>query len=300
MSNTDARLIDSGYRRYDGPRLGGSHATIALWKNTMRRILGMGRPARWKILPVICIAIAYVPNIVFVGVIAIIPDDRLREVVLPGYAFTYSFITAAIALFVMLVAPEALCPDRRSGILSLYLATPLTRTRYIAAKAMAVFSALLFVTLGPALVYLIGLAAQNAGPDGFGGFMSTLGKILASGLILAAFYAAISVGASSITDRKAIAAAIIFFVPQAITVALLIITNALSAPFWLLGLSPNFFPPQAAIGTVLSLFGESTRYITDGENYVIPTAAFVGALVFWMALGFGLAWYRYAKLRVTR
>src|SRR5205085_9256955 len=114
---SDARLIDTGYRRYDGPRLGAQHATVALWKHTLRRIFGFGRPARWKLLPVASVAIAYVPNIVFVGVIALIPDSRLRNGVLPGYAFTYGFITAAIGLFVIFVAPEALCPDRRSGIL---------------------------------------------------------------------------------------------------------------------------------------------------------------------------------------
>ena len=53
---SDARIIDSGYRRYDGARLGESHATFALWKHTLRRILGLGRPARWKLLPLLTIA----------------------------------------------------------------------------------------------------------------------------------------------------------------------------------------------------------------------------------------------------
>ena len=89
---------------------------------------GLGRPARWKILPVLTVAIAYVPNIVFVGIVALIPDARLRDNFLPKYAFTYSFITAAIVLFVIFVAPEALCPDRRWRTMSLYLASPLNRT----------------------------------------------------------------------------------------------------------------------------------------------------------------------------
>jgi ABC-2 type transport system permease protein len=290
---SDARIIDSGYRRYDGPRLGSAHATVALWKHTLRRIFGLGRPARWKLLPVLTVAIAYVPNIVFVGVTALIPDDRLRDTVLPKYAFTYGFITAAIALFVIFVAPEALCPDRRSGVLSLYLATPLTRTRYIVAKFAAVFTALLTVTLGPALLYLIGLSAQNAGPHGFGGFMSTLGKIALAGLIMAAFFAAYSVGASSLTDRKAIAAAIIFFFPQAINIALAIVTSGFGAPQWLIGFAPN----SAALGLVLSLFHENFE---ADANYIVPTAALAGGVIFWAIAGSGLAWYRYARLQVTR
>ncbi len=291
---SDARLIDSGYRRYEGPRLGSTHATVALWKHTLRRIFGLGRPARWKILPVLTVAIAYLPNIVFVGVIALIPDDRLRDTVLPGYGFTYGFITAAIVLFVIFVAPEALCPDRRSGVLSLYLATPLTRTRYILAKGLAVFTALLAVTFGPALIYLVGLAAQNAGPDGFTGFMSTLGKIVLAGAIMAAFFAAYSVGASSLTDRKAIAAIIIFAVPQGVSIAIGILVGALDAPQWLLAVSPN----TAALGLVLNLF-EKDGFKTD-INYVVPMSALIGGVLFWSVAGAALAWYRYARLRVTR
>jgi ABC-2 type transport system permease protein len=296
---SDARLIDSGYRRYDGPRLGSSHATVALWKHTLRRIFGLGRPARWKLLPIASVAIAYVPNIVFVGVIALLPEDQLRDALTPGYAFTYSFITAAIALFVMFVAPEALCPDRRSGVLSLYLATPLTRSRYILAKGLAVFTALLTVTLGPALIYLIGRAAQNAGPDGFGSFMATLGKIGLAGVLLAAFWTAFSVGASSLTDRKAVAAAIIFFAPQAATVALLISTESLNGPKWLAAFSPSFFAPFAVLGLVLSLFGQG-KDVTIDLDYIIPWGALAASTAFWVIAGSALAWYRYAKLRVTR
>ncbi len=290
---SDARIIDSGYRRYDGARLGENHATVALWKHTLRRILGLGRPARWKLLPLLAIGIAYVPNVVFVGVTALVPDDRLRNSVLPPYAFTYGFITAAIGLFSLFVAPEALCPDRRSGVLSLYLATPLTRTRYIAAKALAVFTALQLVTLGPPLLYLIGLAAQNAGPHGFGGFMSTFGRILLSGVILGAYFTGISIGASSLTDRKAFASAGIFFFAQAVQIFLGVTVGALHAPRWLIAFSAN----SAAFQLVLSIFHEPVKF---DLNYEVPLVALAIGTAFWTIAGLGLAWFRYARLRVTR
>ena len=296
---SDARIIDSGYRRYEGDRLGPQHATFALWKHTMRRILGLGRPARWKLLPLLSAAIAYVPNMVFVGVIALIPDDRLRDTVLPGYAFTYGFITAAIALFVIFVAPEAICPDRRSGILSLYLATPLTRTRYIFAKALAVFTTLMLVTLGPALLYLIGLAAQDAGPHGFGGFMGTLGRILLAGVVLALFFTGLSVAASSLTDRKAWAAIGLFFFVQLMGVLMGILTEVLKAPGWLFGFSTQ----SSAFALVLHIFGQG-HITVGGENggvpYEVPMIAFAIGTAFWTILGFAVAWYRYTRLRVTR
>ena len=65
--------------------------------------------------------------------------------------------------------------------------------------------------------------------------MSALGKIALAGTIMAAFFAAYSVGASSLTDRKAIAAIIIFAVPQAVSIAVGIVVGALDAPQWLLG-----------------------------------------------------------------
>ena len=290
---SDARIIDSGYRRYEGERLGESHATFAIWKHTLRRILGLGRPARWKLLPILAILIAYVPNVVFVGVIALIPDDRLRDTVLPGYAFTYGFITAAIALFALFVAPEALCPDRRSGILSLYLATPLTRTRYVVAKALAVFTALQLVTMGPALIYLIGLAAQNAGPDGFGAFMATLGRIVLSGVILAAFFTGISIGASSLTDRKAFASAGIFFFTRAVQILVFVIIGPLQAPKWLSG----FAVDSAAFQLVLTIFKEPVKL---DHTYEVPLIALAAGTATWTIAGLGLAWYRYTRLRVTR
>ena len=41
----------------------------------------------------------------------------------------------AVLVFVAFVAPEVLCPDRRTGMLGLYLASPLTRDTYLVGKA---------------------------------------------------------------------------------------------------------------------------------------------------------------------
>lgn len=289
---SDARIFEGGYRRYEGQRLGATHATKAVWVHTLRRILGLGRPARSKVLPVLAILLAYVPMVVFVGLVAFLPEEL--EGTLPEYGFTYGFITAAILLFVVFVAPEALCPDRRSGVLSLYLATPLTRTSYLVAKAAAVSTALLFVTLGPPLLYLIGLALQGAGPDGFGGFLSTLGRIVLAGVLLSAFYTGLSVGIASFTDRRAVAGAATFFVPQAVNIAIGIAVIALSAPEWLFGFSMN----QGVFGLVLEIFGES--FDNSEQGYRIPVAAMAAGVGLWTLLGTGFAWLRYQRLQVTR
>src|SRR4051812_21001135 len=75
MAVTDARIHGGGYRRYDGRRLGTSHAVMSLARHTYQRILGLKRPARHKILPFLCVLIAYLPATVFVGITALFPDQ---------------------------------------------------------------------------------------------------------------------------------------------------------------------------------------------------------------------------------
>ena len=57
--------------------------------------LGLGRPARHKIFPVIAVVIAYVPAIVFVGIAVLIPGDILDPNEVADYPGYYGFITLA-------------------------------------------------------------------------------------------------------------------------------------------------------------------------------------------------------------
>jgi ABC-2 type transport system permease protein len=114
-SSTEARIVDRGYRRYTGPRRGTSGAVRSLIAQTLQRILGIRRPIWSKIWPIIVIAMAYIPAIVFVGitVLAKQQDGRVAyQRLLPSYGQYYQFVTAAIVLFVAFVAPEVLCTDR--------------------------------------------------------------------------------------------------------------------------------------------------------------------------------------------
>ncbi len=290
---SDARILDAGYRRYAGTRLGPGHAVRSIVASTLRRVLGMHRPARSKVLPVLSILFAYVPAIVFVGVVALFhrfdAEEQVRGIV-PTYADYYGFVISAIALFVTFVAPEALCPDRRSRVLSLYLASPLTRMTYLLAKATAVAIVIALVTIGPELLLLLGLSAQGFGPDGFGGFVATLGRILASGAVLAVFFTALTVGIASLTDRRAIAAA---------ATLLLVIGSQIVAGTLHFGLGG---PRQVFLVSILSAPFQLVRAIF-GQRVVAfdsPVLAVVGANVAWTAVGTIVAAVRYRRLQVTR
>jgi ABC-2 type transport system permease protein len=287
--STESRIYDSGYRRYDGPRLGPNQAFKALITHTLQRVFGLHRPARTKVFPMLSTVIAYLPPAIFVGLAAFLPKQLTGS--LPKFSDIYGFISAAVLVFVIFVAPESLCPDRRSGSLSLYLAAPLTRNRYLAAKGTSIFLALLFVTLGPPLLFLIGLSLQNGGPHGPGGWLLAFTRIVASGVFVAAFYTTLSLAAASVTDRRAVAAAGTFIVVIASNVVAGILVHAA-------GFSDNTF----AISLSAAPF-ELTRRI-HGEpilpDFHVSTVALVVSLASWASVALVVAWQRYRTLQVTR
>jgi len=204
----DAAIYEQGYRPYDGPRTGVAGAIRSLVVHSLRAVLGLGRAARHKLMPLAVIGMAYTPAVVFVGVAALLPGD-LEEGFLPSYAQYYGFISAALFLFAAFVAPELLCTDRRTGMLGVYLASPLDRKTYLAGKTIAVSSILAAVTIGPPLLLLIALSLEDAGPAGWGDGLRLALQIILSGTVMSAFFAAISMAVSATTDRKGAATATI-------------------------------------------------------------------------------------------
>ncbi len=294
----DARILDRGYRRYQGDRLGVPGAVRTLVRHSNQRALGLRRSAWAKLLPLLVIAISYVPAIVFVGIAALIPDaenqDFGEEFVLPTYGEYFNYITAAVILFVAFVAPEVLCTDRRTGMLGMYLASPLTRDTYLLAKAIAVGIVLAFVTIGPPLLMLVANVLQSNGPDGPGGVLLTLLRIVASGAAISAMFAAISLAASSLTDRKAFATAglILLFLVAPVVAAILAEVSG-SDGFHLLNL---FYLP---FETVVRIHGETASTI-DGDLPDVSTAGTFIAAAAWTILGAVIVRTRYQLLQVTR
>ena len=50
-ADAQARIFEPGYRPYRGVRLGIAHSVWTLARHTAERILGLKRPARYKVLP---------------------------------------------------------------------------------------------------------------------------------------------------------------------------------------------------------------------------------------------------------
>jgi ABC-2 type transport system permease protein len=200
----------------------------------------------------------------------------------------------AVLLFAAFVAPEVLCPDRRTGMLGLYLAAPLSRTTYLVAKALAVLSMVSIVTIGPPIILLIGYTSQGYGPDGVLDWLATLGRIAGAGLAVAVLYTAVSLAISSITSRKAAASAayVALMVGVPALISYLVVWLESDGRFQLLDLAT--LPYRA----VFVVFGERWPvFVTAGD----PTDLEVwGAYAGWVALSLAVIALCYRRIQVTR
>jgi ABC-2 type transport system permease protein len=285
----DARIIDRGYRPYDGPRLGAAGAIRSLMKHTAQRVMGLRRPLPNKILPMLSAIIAYVPAIVFVGLAALITDDRVRNNFLPTYGEYYGFIVSALIVFASFVAPEALCPDRRTGMLGMYLASPLTRITYVLSKVSAVLLLLAVATLGPPLLMMIANVLQSQGPDGPLGVATLLVRVIVAGAIVASVYTAVSLGISSLTERRAIASAGVLLTIVGTGAVIGVLVNGVGVGEWLY----MFDLSTAPFELVSRVYGEP-------GNVDAATAALVVGNLTWVVLGAATIWWRYRRIEVTR
>lgn len=285
-----ARIIDRGYRRYSGPRTGTRGALRTVWIQAMQRALGLRRSAWAKILPFGAILISYVPAIVFVGVVALVPDEDLVGLELPTYGQYFTFIQAAVALFVAFVAPEVLCPDRRTGMLGIYLASPLDRDSYLLAKAAAVATILAAVTIGPPLLMLIAFIIQGSGPDGPVAVLQTLGRIVAAGGLITILYTTVSMAVASLTDRKAVATAGMLLLTLVSSTAIGVVVAALNV-------SEGLFSLDLFLGpfVLVQLIHGEVPELGD-----VSLALSLAATAGWSALGVMVCRTRYHGLQVTR
>ena len=105
---TDARIFDLGYRSYEGGRERPVRAIATLAVFTARRVLGLGRGARHKVLPAVTLAIAYLPALVSVAFAVILEDLPVDDLISYG---DYAFITgSALALFARSSPPRPCAP----------------------------------------------------------------------------------------------------------------------------------------------------------------------------------------------
>lgn len=200
-------VYDRGYRPYAGPRGGRRAATAALYRTSLRRAIGLRRPWRQKLAPALLLAIAVIPAVVNVGVGYLTRDSPAE-----GFSFItyreYVGVSSALLLFVALVAPDIVCPDRRQRVLPLIFARQLTGRDYALAKVGAIFTCVFAFSFLPQVVLYVGQMLVSKGAlDYLRANTAVLWQVPLAVAALALFYALLGVAIASLTGRRIVAGA---------------------------------------------------------------------------------------------
>ncbi len=220
MTDQTGAVYDLGYEPFDGERTGRSGARKTVYFDGVRRVLGLRRKARRKVMPWALLLIAMVPPIVAVGVSFLIPAGAADSIDLAGQNSEFFTLAGTITmLFVALAAPELLIPDRRDGVLSMLASRPLTTTDYLGSRFASLATVVGAFMIIPQLVLFFGQAGTD--PDGiFRGLINaadTLPKIAAVAAVYTIAYVPLGFVIASLSNRKAIATASYLAVMIALT-----------------------------------------------------------------------------------
>ena len=156
---TDQVIYDRGYRSYDGPRTGPRGARAAIFKEGIRRVLGLGRKARMKVFPWTLITIAVGAAVVLIGIHW--QFSSLAESLAEGvwsYGEMFDIYGWVALIFMALAGPQLLIPDRTRGVLSVYFSRPLTVDGYVSSKFGAFAAVVGVIYVVPQLLLHIGLS----------------------------------------------------------------------------------------------------------------------------------------------
>ena len=206
MSQRTGELFDLGYQHYDGPREGRMRARKAVFFDGFRTTLGLGRSAGAKVLPILLFGAAMAPAII----LALINSLSEGQLDLPGHDVYYQIVSIVLLIFAAIIASELLCPDRRNGVISLYLVRPLSVTDYVAARWLAFFAITFLLVLSGQIVLLAGLILSASDPwEYIQDNWLDIPRILAAGFLLAAFITTLPLAVAAFTDRRALAAAFV-------------------------------------------------------------------------------------------
>lgn len=205
---SDQVIYDRGYRTYDGDRTGPSGARKAVYKDGIRRVLGLGRKAREKVYPWVMIAIAVGMAAIVIGVHWLIGDlAESFATGVPSYGELFDLYSWIGLLFIAFAAPWLLVPDRVRGVLSVYFSRPLTVDGYLVSKVAAFATVVGAIYLVPQLVLHIGLGLISS--DGFLTYMTdnveVLWKVPATTVAFVAMHGALAFVLAAWINRPGVA-----------------------------------------------------------------------------------------------
>ncbi len=206
----DAVIYDRGYRSYEGERQGRAAIRRAVARDGIRRILGLRRKARRKILPWSLLVIGVVMAAVIIG-LHFVAGSIAAGIAegLPTYPHLFDLYSRVALLFIAVTGPELLIPDRTQGVLSVYFSRPMRVGDYLTGKLIAYLTVAGAIYIVPQILLHLGLAGLSE--DGFlaylGANLGVLWKVPVVALGFLAVHGGLLAILSSLIDRTGFAAA---------------------------------------------------------------------------------------------
>lgn len=290
-------VFDIGYQRYGGPREGRRRARLAVFKDGVRTALGLGRGARAKMLPwafiLLLVGIAFIMALVAGAALRLGGPDAVEQ--LPSHSDFYGIASIFFFVFAAVVAPELLCPDRRDGVINLYLVRPLNGSDYIVARWLAFLVVSLGVAWLPQFVLMAGLVMGN--PDSVA-YMAAhwldVPRILASGAALAAYTTTLAMLVAAFTTRRAYASVFLvglFVISTPFTTGLAMEIGG-TAGRWISMFNLSNIPVHVND----LIFGEASGVTSAAPAREMPAWLLVTWYAAWVMIPGGILWGRYRRL----
>lgn len=205
MTAPAARLHDVRYSRYTGAREPRRRAVLALARSSAGRALGLRRSAGAKVWPFLLLGAAHLPVLVAVGLPLLVSESITPSEVL-SYPQLASVLTLVVLAFTATTVPSLLTRERRDRVLSLYFSTALSRGEYVLGKVLAAVSLVACVSLSPMLLLFVGTIVTATAPwQQLRSDVGDLPAVLAAGVVLAVYPAALGLLAGALTAKRVFA-----------------------------------------------------------------------------------------------
>lgn len=258
-------IHDIGYRHYDGERRARGYIRRSLYMDSVRGAYGLGRSGRYKVMPMILLAVMCLPAGAMVAITAVVGAGEL----VGEYSSYLLNLQMIILVFLAAQAPVTVSRDLRFGVMSLYFSRPLERVDYVLAKYAAMVSALFVLTATPLTIMLvgamvIGLPIADQIPEYL--------RAVAGAALLSLVLAGIGLVIAAFTPRRGLAVGAI------ITVLLVLV--AVQGILGELAASEGFDAPYLGLMSPFSLVqGIQTALLGSASPLPSPPGT-LGALVF--------------------
>ena len=292
-------VFDIGYQHYTGPREGRGRSRRAVFKDSLRTALGLGRGGRAKILPWLFIAvlaaIAIVMALVAGAAERLAGPGSVERLNLPSHSDYNGIASIIMFVFAAVVGPELLCPDRRQGVIHLYRVRPLSGTDYITSRWAAFFAVMTAAAWLPQVILFLGLSGGSPAPmDYLRAHWVDIPRFLAAGLVMAAYATTLALLTASFTTRRAYASVFLvglFVISTPFTVGVAEEMGG-KAGEWISMLNLTNIPVH--VNDVI--FNDVSEVTEDAPARNLPVWVRVAWYLVWTIVPGTVLWLRYRRL----